>query len=214
MKIGCIGLGRMKRVSLLLLGCVLALAVPAQAKLLVAVSIAPQAYFLKQIAGDRAEPLVMEAVAAAKDEGISRRALLARLIAIPGVYVPAFFEVGPDGAVHPLLPGYERVEKAIVPDLDTAPFPTRQVVPFAQAVHDRLAVEIARGCTRGCRFCHGLPQALSVHLRRHALCLCAAWRTGHGARFRPEGRVRLLVQAAGHGRGRGPLQHLPLRRTA
>ena len=49
----------MKRVSLLLLGCVLALAVPAQAKLLVAVSIAPQAYFLKQIAGDRAEALVM-----------------------------------------------------------------------------------------------------------------------------------------------------------
>jgi len=49
----------MKRVCLLLLGCVLALAVPAQAKLLVAVSIAPQAYFLKQIAGDRAEALVM-----------------------------------------------------------------------------------------------------------------------------------------------------------
>lgn len=49
----------MKRLLLLSLGCVLALAIPAQAKLLVAVSIAPQAYFLKQIAGDRAEALVM-----------------------------------------------------------------------------------------------------------------------------------------------------------
>lgn len=113
-------------------------------------------FFDVMILGDGEEALValLECVAEAKATGASRRELLERLTAVPGAYVPEFFEVGPDGAPRPLLAGYERVAKAIVPDLDDAPFPTRPVVPFAQTVHDRLAVEIARGCTRGCRFCH------------------------------------------------------------
>ena len=95
---------------------------------------------------------VSDIVLAGKKNGSSKADILKELDTLQGVYVPSLVEVTyhDDGTVASIS---KTVEKTVIENLSDAVFPTKLVVPFVEAVHDRITLEVMRGCMRGCRFC-------------------------------------------------------------
>jgi radical SAM family uncharacterized protein len=111
--------------------------------------------------GEQAVLTITELTRAWKAEGRpgGRDGLLLRLAATGGVYVPRFYDVEylADGRIQRVAPNRSgvpwQIAKHTVMDLDEWPYPKKPLVPLAETVHERMSVEIFRGCTRGCRFC-------------------------------------------------------------
>ncbi len=105
---------------------------------------APVTAFFDAFVIGEGEEVILEishAVMEGKDRGHSRERLVESLATVEGVYVPTLHIHG------------ERIKKRIVSDINQCPVPLKPVVPLMKSIHDRVTLEIARGCTRGCRFC-------------------------------------------------------------
>ncbi len=128
----------------------------------IACNLEPVAPFLDIIFLGEAEealPEIVEAVKEGKRKGLTRQETLLSLASLTGVYLPSYYEGEylADGqlagvtAKIPELPG--KIVKRLVRDLDKAPMPDKPIVPNIEVVHDRMVMEVLRGCARGCRFC-------------------------------------------------------------
>ncbi|MGI6214003.1 MAG: TIGR03960 family B12-binding radical SAM protein [Christensenellales bacterium] len=120
------------------------------------------------VIGDGEEVFLQIALLAAKYKG-DKKGLLKEAAKLGGVYVPSLCEVSGGVCVTP-------VKKAVVADLDKAPYPEKPLVPNIQPVHDRLTLELFRGCYSGCRFCQAGFYYRPIRLRSSATLLKSAER--------------------------------------
>jgi len=108
--------------------------------------------------GEDMLPELIELYRKARQEGWDKRAFLRAAAQIGGVYVPSLYDIAynEDGTVRSITPldgAPEKVVKRVVHDMDKSYYPVKTIVPSTEIVHDRVTLEVFRGCIRGCRFC-------------------------------------------------------------
>ena len=122
--------------------------------------------------GEEALPALLDVLLECRRGGLSRRETLLEIVRrVPGWYAPEFYRpvFHRDGSMagmevlDPRAP--EKVAEVHIASLETAYYPTRPVIPYAECVHDRISLEVMRGCTQGCRFCQAGMIKRSQRLR-------------------------------------------------
>ena len=109
--------------------------------------------------GEGIVPRIVEAYRDWKASGAGKQEFLRSLCALPGVYVPSLYEPhyhasGEIAEIVPLSPDVpEYVQRIVEPDLEALPYLSAPILPYLKPIHDRLTLEVMRGCPRGCRFC-------------------------------------------------------------